>query len=184
MRHMRQNQYIIYHGVHCWGGQIATEKPRLTYLQNILTNSWSPLLADIRLKKMSSWSQLKRQVKLRYWHVFRNFISCLCSTSLRLCISMVYVMVCCNMGPCHKRTWFPSQYKESLSRYEDFHYKDETVVRPSHLYNGNHHIDKTVSLFWDILHYLWILWGLTVLLWRICCMIPIYKYCNQSYIFM
>ena len=39
-------------------------KPRLTYLQNFLTNSWSPLLADIRVRKIPSWSQLKRQVKL------------------------------------------------------------------------------------------------------------------------
>ena len=32
----------------------------------------------------------------------------------------------------------PSQYKDRLSKYGEFHYKDtETVVRPSYLYNGN-----------------------------------------------
>ena len=44
--------------------------------------------------------------------------------------------------------WAPSQYKDHLSRYGDFHYKDETVIRPSHLYNGNSHIGKTTSLYW------------------------------------
>ena len=29
------------------------------------------------------------------------------------------------------------QYKDCLSSYKDFHYKDKTVVRPSYLYDGN-----------------------------------------------
>ena len=40
-------------------------------------------------------------------------------------------------------------YKDGLSRYEDFHYKDETVVRPSYLYNGNSYTGKTTPLYWD-----------------------------------
>ena len=36
----------------------------------------------------------------------------------------------------------PSQYKDSLSRYGDFHYKYRTVSRPSFLYNGNPHTWK------------------------------------------
>ena len=42
-----------------------------------------------------------------------------------------------------------SQYKDHLSRYGDFHYKDETVVRPSDLYNGNSYTVKTALLYWD-----------------------------------
>ena len=42
-----------------------------------------------------------------------------------------------------------SQYKDSLSRYGDSHYKDETVVRPSYLYNGNPYTAKMISLYWD-----------------------------------
>ena len=37
--------------------------------------------------------------------------------------------------PC--ATSFPSQYKDGLSRYEDSHYKDKTVLRPPHLCNRN-----------------------------------------------
>ena len=43
------------------------------------------------------------------------------------------------------------QYKDGLSRYGDFHYKDKTVMRPYYLYNGNTYIGKMVSLYWDSL---------------------------------
>ena len=46
-------------------------------------------------------------------------------------------------------TWALFQYKKRLSRYEDFHYKDKTVVRPSYLYNGNSYAGRTASLCWD-----------------------------------
>ena len=39
-----------------------------------------------------------------------------------------------------------SQYKDCLSGYVDFCYKNKTVVRPSFLYNGNAYTGKTVSL--------------------------------------
>ena len=76
----------------------------------------------------------------------------------------------CHSPRCYSRA--PSQYKGLLPRYGDFHYKDETVVRPSQLYNGNSnayrnfrykdemitrpsylynensHTDKTSSLHW------------------------------------
>ena len=45
----------------------------------------------------------------------------------------------------------PSQYKDCLSRYGDFHYKDKTVVRPSYFYNGNSYTGKKISLYWDAL---------------------------------
>ena len=38
----------------------------------------------------------------------------------------------------------PSRYKDVISRYGNFHYKDKTVARPSYLYTGN-----TASLYWD-----------------------------------
>ena len=43
----------------------------------------------------------------------------------------------------------PLWFKDSLSGFWDFHYKDTTVVRPSYLYHGNSFIGKTVSLYWD-----------------------------------
>ena len=42
----------------------------------------------------------------------------------------------------------PSQCKDGLSRYDDFHYKDKTVVRWSYLYNGNLYTDNMTSLYW------------------------------------
>ena len=41
----------------------------------------------------------------------------------------------------------PSLYKDRLFWYRDSQYKDETVVRPSHLYNGNLDTSKTASLY-------------------------------------
>ena len=41
-----------------------------------------------------------------------------------------------------------SQYKDGLSRYEDFHYEEYTGVRPSYIYNGYHHAGKTTWLYW------------------------------------
>ena len=45
--------------------------------------------------------------------------------------------------------WAPSQYKDGLSRYGNFHYNDRTVVRRSYLYTGNSYTGKTTSLCWD-----------------------------------
>ena len=42
-----------------------------------------------------------------------------------------------------------SQYTGVFFMYGDVHYKDETVVRPSHLYNGNLYSSKMTSLYWD-----------------------------------
>ena len=42
-----------------------------------------------------------------------------------------------------------SEYKDGLSEYGDFHYKDETVVRLSYLYNGNSYTGKAEILYWD-----------------------------------
>ena len=42
-----------------------------------------------------------------------------------------------------------SQYQDRLSRFGDFHYKDETVVRLSYLYDRNSHAAKTASLYWN-----------------------------------
>ena len=47
-----------------------------------------------------------------------------------------------------------SQYKDTVLyyQYRDSHYKDETVVRLSHLYNGNPYIQERWSLYWDLSH--------------------------------
>ena len=41
-----------------------------------------------------------------------------------------------------------SQYKDSLSRFVDFHYKDKTVMRPCYPYNGNSYTGETTSLYY------------------------------------
>ena len=40
--------------------------------------------------------------------------------------------------------------KDHLSRYGDFNYKDQKVVRQSYLYNGNSYTGKTASSYWDV----------------------------------
>ena len=40
-------------------------------------------------------------------------------------------------------SWAPFQYKDHLSRFVEFHYKDKLVVRPSYLFTG-----KSTSLYW------------------------------------
>ena len=42
-------------------------------------------------------------------------------------------------------TWALSQYKDSVSRYKDFHYKDKA----SWLFNGNSYTDKLTNSYWD-----------------------------------
>ena len=42
----------------------------------------------------------------------------------------------------------PSQYKDRLSKYMEFHYKDKMAVTVL-LYNGNPYTGKTTSLYWD-----------------------------------
>ena len=48
--------------------------------------------------------------------------------------------------------WVPSQYKDSLSRYGSFHYKNKVVVRPSYLCKGNAYTGKLVKG----MHILWL----------------------------
>ena len=52
--------------------------------------------------------------------------------------------------PFDMATRAPPQYKDRLSKYEDLHYKDKRVVRPSHLYNGNFYTGKIASLYWIV----------------------------------
>ena len=44
----------------------------------------------------------------------------------------------------------PLQYKDHLSRYEDFHYKDKMAMRLSHDHNEKPYTGKTTSLHIDI----------------------------------
>ena len=48
----------------------------------------------------------------------------------------------------------PSQYKDHISRYGDFHYKEKMLMRPSYLYNGNSYTENTASLYWGRLRFL------------------------------
>ena len=49
-------------------------------------------------------------------------------------------------------------------QYSNSHYKDETVIRPSYLYNGNFHMGKTTSLYWISLKTAFILIGMSCLI--------------------
>ena len=42
-----------------------------------------------------------------------------------------------------------SQYKDNLFKYRDSHYRYETVVRPSHIYNENRYTGKMTSLLYN-----------------------------------
>ena len=52
--------------------------------------------------------------------------------------------------PIAGRNRAPSQYEDDLSKYGHFRDKDETVVRPSYLYDGNPYTGKTPSLSEDM----------------------------------
>ena len=43
----------------------------------------------------------------------------------------------------------PTHYRNSLSRYGGFRYKEETVFRPSYHYNSNSYTGKIASWYWD-----------------------------------
>ena len=45
--------------------------------------------------------------------------------------------------------WAVFQYKDRISRYEEFLYKDKMAMRPSYIHNGDAHLSKTASSFWD-----------------------------------
>ena len=50
--------------------------------------------------------------------------------------------------PVNTMCWF--NIKTPSCRYLDFHYKDETVVRPYYLCNGNFYTGKMVTLYWIV----------------------------------
>ena len=47
-----------------------------------------------------------------------------------------------------EKTSVLSQYNDHLPSYGDFHSKDEMIVRPSYLYDGNLYTGETASLYW------------------------------------
>ena len=50
----------------------------------------------------------------------------------------------------HENTRALSQYKDDLSRYRDFHYEDNMVMRPSSLYNETPYIGTMTSSYWNV----------------------------------
>ena len=59
-----------------------------------------------------------------------------------------------NSAPLHSKTdrldmvvRVPPQYKDRFSRFDDFYYKDKTVMRPWYLYNGNPYTCKAISMY-------------------------------------
>ena len=68
-----------------------------------------------------------------------------CSLSLSCrSIKTVWILTMGRSWPTQRALF---QYKDHLSRYGYFHYKDKTVVRPSYLYKGNSYTGKTGSLY-------------------------------------
>ena len=59
-------------------------------------------------------------------------------------LSAIYVLVDYNMV----RIWASFQYKDHLTKYVDYCYKDKTVMTPSYLYNYNLHTGMTSSTYW------------------------------------
>ena len=51
----------------------------------------------------------------------------------------------------YPRTRAPSQWKDTLSRYGDFRYKYERVLRMSYLNNGKSYTGKITAFYWDSL---------------------------------
>ena len=61
-------------------------------------------------------------------------------------------------------TLTPFQYIDRLSRFANYHCKDNTAARPSYLYNGNPYTGKTASFYWDD-HLFVLLWFVVVWYW-------------------
>ena len=71
----------------------------------------------------------------------------------------------------------PSQDKDGLSGYGDFHYKDKTVVTASYLGNGNIYAGKVLFLYWNGPWFLW--WG-SIFLWEpLSGLIRLTNWCHQ-----
>ena len=60
-------------------------------------------------------------------------------------------------------TWALSQYKNSLSRYGDFAYKDNTAMRLCYIYNGNPH---TGILYTEMAHWSELYQSLSKMTWN------------------
>ena len=50
-----------------------------------------------------------------------------------------------------KAFWTLSQYKDGISMYCDFHYKDKMVMRLFYLYNGSLYAGKRTFLYWYVI---------------------------------
>ena len=77
---------------------------------------------------------------------FRGPMCCGASPELIRDIKLVITLIV--YGRAFNGARAPSQYKDGLCQYGDFHYKDYTVARPSYVYCVNSHTGKT-SLYWD-----------------------------------
>ena len=123
-----------------------TNQSRVTYMRNLLRSSLSPV---------------QRQATI--W----DSAGSLWMRSLGSNISKTWIQIQC--FACNKmhfkrspETWKPfcpghkvlnnsnsrCNIQRSSYQWKDSRYKDETVVRPSYLYNGNYFIGKTISSWW------------------------------------
>ena len=91
-----------------------------------------------------NWNQNKKNINQKE-NVFQNDVSKIAIILLRIHCVHSFRLVPYR----HDRSWAQSQYKDSLYRCGDFHYKDKMVMRLSYLYNGNSNASKTAFLLWD-----------------------------------
>ena len=90
----------------------------------------------IPMSLISLWYTCQKLVSLIF---FLLFVDKIATVDVQLLIMKLVLKL---------RIWVLSQYKDHLSMYGDFHYKDKMVMRLSYLYNGNTYTGKT-SLYWD-----------------------------------
>ena len=67
-----------------------------------------------------------------------------------VCVLMMLYAVWYQFFLADLKIWAHSQYKDKFFQIWGFHQKDETVIRSSHLYNGNPLTSKTASLHWNV----------------------------------
>ena len=93
-----------------------------------------------------------------WWRHHAMYITCQPYSSVRFC-QKIFLWPMANQwytaptkiesGYSCRRFRVPSQHRDRLSRYCEFHYKDKTAARESYLYSDNFYTCKTASLYWN-----------------------------------
>ena len=100
---------------------------------NVIAFQW----IRVDMSKLSVWKK-----QLRAFYKLINCILFILRTDFLFCHNnlfgvVIFHIVCSTFYFDGDAYMAPSQYKDGLSRYVDFHYKDKTVMKPSYLYDGS-----------------------------------------------